>query len=83
MNEKALNVLEYEKIIALLKEQAGSDMTRKVISELLPYTDIRVISEELRSTTEAVDLIVRKGPLPTGGLYDIVPSVEFARKAAL
>ncbi len=80
MNEKALNVLEYEKIIALLKEQAGSDMTRKVISELLPYTDIRVISEELRSTTEAVDLIVCKGPLPTGGLYDIVPSVEFARK---
>lgn len=83
MNEKALNVLEYEKIIALLKEQAGSEMTRKVISELLPYTDIRVISEELRSTTEAVDLIVRKGALPTGGLYDIVPSVEFARKGGI
>jgi len=80
MNKKALDVLEYKKIIALLKEEAGSEMTRELISELLPYTDIRVISEELRSTTEAVDLIVRKGPLPTGGIYDITPWVEFARK---
>ena len=75
MNKKALDVLEFQKIIALLKEEAGSEMTRQLISELLPYTDKRVISEELRSTTEAVDLIVRKGPLPTGGIYDIVSSV--------
>lgn len=80
MNKKALDVLEYQKIINLLKEEAGSEMTRENISELLPYTDIRVISEELRSTTEAVDLIVHKGPLPTGGIYDIGTSVEFARK---
>lgn len=80
MNKKALDVLEYKKIIALLKEEAGSAMTREIISQLLPYTDIRVISEELRSTTEAVDLIVRKGPLPTGGIHDILSGVEFARK---
>lgn len=80
MNQKALDVLEYNKIIELLKEEAGSEMTRNIISELRPYTDVRAISEELRSTTEAVDLIVRKGALPTGGLYDIGKSVEFARK---
>ncbi|MBR3755473.1 MAG: endonuclease MutS2 [Firmicutes bacterium] len=80
MNQKALDVLEYNKIIELLKAEAGSEMTRQVISELRPYTDARAISEELRSTTEAVDLIVRKGVLPTGGIYDIGGSVEFARK---
>ena len=80
MNQKALDVLEYHKIIELLKEEAGSEMTRELIGELRPYTDVRAIEEELRSTTEAVDLIVRKGPLPTGGLYDIGKSVEFARK---
>lgn len=80
MNKKALDVLEFQKIITLLKEEAGSEMTREIISELLPYTEKRVISEELRSTTEAVDLIVRKGPLPTGGIYDIAGYVEFARK---
>lgn len=80
MNQKALDVLEYNKIIELLKEEAGSEMTRQIIAELRPYTDVRAISEELRSTTEAVDLIVRKGALPTGGIYDIGKSVEFARK---
>ena len=80
MNKKALEVLEYHKIIELLKCEAGSEMTREIISELSPYTDERVISEELRSTTEAVDLIVHKGALPTGGIYDIVSSVEFSRK---
>ena len=80
MNKKALDVLEYKKIIELLKEEAGCEMTREMVSQLLPYTDLRVISEELRSTTEAVDLIVRKGALPTGGIYDIAGSVGFARK---
>lgn len=80
MNNKALDVLEYKKIIELLKAEAGCEMTKAMIDELKPFTDMRVISEELRSTTEAVDLIVRKGALPTGGLYDIKSSVQFARK---
>lgn len=80
MNQKALDVLEYNKIIELLESEAGSEMTRKIASELRPYTDVRIISEELRSTTEAVDLIVHKGPLPTGGIYDIEGAAGFARK---
>lgn len=80
MNQKTLDVLAYKKIIGLLHEQAGSAMTGELIAGLSPYTDIRVIAEELRSTTEAVDLIVRKGPLPTAGLFDIQQSVEFSRK---
>ena len=80
MNKKALYVLEYRKIIELLKAEAGSEMCRNYISELKPFTDGRVIKEELRSTTEAVDLIVHKGPMPTAGLYDIEGAVQLARK---
>lgn len=80
MNKKALNILEYNKIIELLKGEAGSAMSAQMASDLLPYTDIRVISEGLRSTTEAVDLIVRKGPLPTGGIYNTDRAVQYARK---
>lgn len=80
MNPKALAVLEYEKIIGLLQKEAGSEMTRQLAGKVRPLTEIHRISEELRSTTEAVDLIVRKGQLPTGGLYDIVPSLKLARK---
>ncbi|MDD4377219.1 MAG: endonuclease MutS2, partial [Eubacteriales bacterium] len=80
MNKKALNVLEYNKIIQMLKNEAGSEMAKTIISELKPYTDVHTIIEELRSTTEAVDLIVRKGPLPIGGIYDIEDSLHFCRK---
>jgi hypothetical protein len=34
MNKKAIRVLEYEKIINLLYEQAGSKMTKDVINKL-------------------------------------------------
>ncbi len=83
MNEKALRVLEYDKILELLKAEAGSDMTREVIAELTPYDHIRTIREELRSTTEAVDLIVRKGSLPTGGLHDTAGEVQYAKKGGI
>lgn len=80
MNEKAIKVLEYNKIIELLKEQAGSEMTRKIISELKPFTDPRTISTLLEETDEAVKLISYKGPLPLGNFYDIKQFVSFAQK---
>lgn len=80
MDKKALYVLEYEKIIELLKGEAGSELSRQMVSELKPYTDVHVISEELRSTTEAVDLIAHKGVLPTGGIYDVNGSLALSRK---
>ena len=39
MRKKTLTVLEYDKIIEQLIEQAGSEMTKKVISELMPCND--------------------------------------------
>ena len=36
MNKKTLKVLEYYKIIELLKNEADSDVGREIISELVP-----------------------------------------------
>ena len=55
-------------------------MTKKVISELMPYLDASEIREHQTETTEAVRLIQHKGPLPVGGFYDIEEIVSFARK---
>ena len=80
MEEKTLNILEYNKIIEMLRDKAGSEMTKKVISEIRPLNDATEIREKLSETTEAVRLINFKGPLPVGGFYDIAESVSFARK---
>lgn len=80
MNQKALETLEYRKIIAQLKREMGSAASAKLADELTPLTSEKIIKEELRSTTEAVDLIVRKGPLPTGGIYDIREALLLAQK---
>ena len=80
MNEKAIKVLEYNKIIELLRNQAGSEMTKKVISELMPFTDPREIKTALEETNEAARLITYKGALPLGNFYDIKGYVGFAKK---
>lgn len=80
MKKKTIHVLEYNKIIAKLGEQAGSEMAKKIISELRPFREVPVIRELLMETTEAVTLIVHKGPLPLSGFYDIENSLHLAKK---
>ncbi|MGX8774353.1 MAG: endonuclease MutS2 [Bacillota bacterium] len=83
MREKTLHVLEYDKIIEMLKDRASSEMTRKVISELEPVCDARQIKEKQEETTEAVKLISAKGPLPVGGFYDVEGLAGFTRKGGV
>lgn len=83
MKEKTLSVLEYDKIIGQLMEQAGSELTKQAISELKPSIDVSEIRESQAETTEAVRLINYKGPLPVGGFYDIEESMTFARKGGV
>ncbi len=82
MNKKALQVLEYNKIKELLGEECGCEMSRDMAEALSPGGDIRDITDELRSTTEAVDLIVHKGALPTEGIHDLKGTAGIARKGA-
>ncbi len=80
MNEKALRVLEYSKIIESLTNLAGSESARGVIATLQPSNNPTIIQEGLDETSEAVTLIVHKGPLPMGNLYDITDQLALAQK---
>ncbi|MEG0830544.1 MAG: endonuclease MutS2 [Anaerovoracaceae bacterium] len=80
MKAKTVNVLEYNKIIMSLIDQAGSEMAKKVMSELKPFHEVSLIRDMLAETTEAVKLIVHKGPLPLGGFYDIEDILHLSRK---
>lgn len=80
MKAKSINVLEYNKVIAQLGEQAGSVMAKKIITELRPFHDVPQIEDSLAETTEAVKMIIHKGSLPLGGFYDIEDSLHLAKK---
>ena len=83
MNERTYRVLEFDKVKELLREEAASLMTRKVIEELLPSTDEYEIRERMAETTEAVSVIMKKGTLPLGSFYDIEESVNLAQKGGI
>jgi len=80
MNEKALRVLEYGKIIEKLTNFAGSEQARNIISVLKPCDNPEDILEKQDETAEAVSLIVAKGPLPIGNLYDINDHIVLTEK---
>ncbi|NLY81725.1 MAG: endonuclease MutS2 [Clostridiales bacterium] len=82
MNKKAIKVLEYEKIINLLYEQAGSAMTKEVISKLRPMKNLRMINDALTETTEAVSVIMHKGGIPVGNFYDMEDLLNLSRKGS-
>ncbi|MDD2189430.1 MAG: endonuclease MutS2 [Eubacteriales bacterium] len=82
MNEKTYRVLEYNKILEMLRAEAASSITRKTIEELRPAFDINSIQDMLAETTEAVSVITHKGALPLGSFYNIKDSIYLADKGS-
>ncbi len=80
MKSKALKTLEYNKIIELLAEQATSKPAKEQLLKMKPMTNIGDVRDALAETSEAVDVIVRKGLAPLGQIYDIEDALYFARK---
>lgn len=80
MNEKALRVLEYNKIINKLKSYAVTASGKEKISELTPYNSAYEARESLKSTKEAVDIVIKKGNPPFEGIHDTREGIERAKK---
>lgn len=80
MNSKILTLLEFNKIIDLLREQAGSGLAKERIDRLEPMTNKRMAEDALTETTEAVSVILYKGSIPVGDIGDISDIVSMARR---
>lgn len=76
MNKRILKTLEFNKIIELLKGCAVSDAAKEMINNLIPYTELETINENLYETADAANLIIRHGSLPLGGIKDISMSLK-------
>jgi DNA mismatch repair protein MutS2 len=76
MNEKALKVLEYNKIIERLTEFAGSEPGKALCRALLPGDDIDDIRARQKNTSDALSRILRKGSISFSGTKDIRGSLK-------
>ncbi len=76
MNEKALKVLEYHKIIQRLTGFAGSQPGKERALALVPSDDLSEILRMQQETTDAVSRTLRKGHISFSGLSDIRGSLR-------
>ncbi|MEA5058347.1 MAG: endonuclease MutS2 [Anaerotignum propionicum] len=83
MNKKALHTLEYDKIIEKLAAFAVSPMAKERARELQPATVMSDIALWQQETTEATDMILRKGTPSFGGFREIRPQLKRASMAGV
>ena len=76
MNEKVLKTLEYNKIIDLLIEQAGSELGKQKCNTLVPSSDLYEIKKNQQHTGDALKRIWQKGSISFLGLHDIGDSLK-------
>jgi len=80
MNSKIINLLELNKILDMLAELAGSELTKDRIRALEPMTNRHMLEDALTETTEAVSVILYKGSIPVGDFGDITGITGMAKR---
>ncbi len=83
MDKKSLRVLEFNKIIDMLKSFATSEMAKKKAETLVPSTDFDEIIQNQKQTSEAVSMILKKGSLSFAGLRDMQELIKRVRFGGL
>ena len=76
MNTKSLKILEYDKIIRMLCDNASSEPGKNICKSLLPMTELTDINLALRETSDAAARILRGGKPSFRGVTDIRPSLK-------
>lgn len=80
MNDRALRVLEFNKIKEKLKKYAVTKGGKELAEGLVPYSSAYEVREALEETREAYELLIKKGNPPFEGLHDIREGLERAAK---
>jgi len=83
MQERTLEVLEYEKILEEVAGQARSSVIKNKILNLAPMTNADEIKEELENTAQMVGVISRFGNIDLFGLYDFSDMIGYVRKRGI
>ena len=76
MNQKALKILEYDKIIELLIDKATCDLGREQCRTLLPMYDLEEIRLAQKQTADALRRVYAKGSISFSGTSNIGTSLK-------
>ena len=76
MNQKALNTLEYSKIIDKLTDKASSPMGKSLCRNLEPYTNLSKIRMMQMQTRDALTRLFQKGSISFGSVKDVRGSLK-------
>lgn len=80
MNDKALRVLEFNKIKEELKKYTTTSAGKDIIEELVPYDNAFEVREHIEETREAFELLIKKSAPPFEGLYDVREGIGRAQR---
>jgi len=83
MKEKALRILEFNKIKEKLKFYAVTSGGKELIDNLMPYKTCFEVRNKLQESNEALDILIRKGAPPFEGLYDVRDGLQRAEKSGV
>jgi len=78
MNDKTIRVLEYQKIKEQLEKYITSSLGKELVEKLKPLTSFEEIKQILKETTEATNLLIRKGSVPIGPIYNLIQYLKIA-----
>lgn len=76
MNQKALQILEYNKITAQLAEYASSPLGKSLCQSLLPSSNLEEIIQSQTETTDALTRVRQKGSVSFSGVRSISDSLK-------
>src|SRR5690625_1235816 len=76
MNERTLKVLEFDKIMTLLKEQTETSVGRNLAAKLTPLTELNAIETLQAETDEALQIHRLNKTIPFASIVDVTDSLK-------
>ncbi len=78
MNEKALRVLEYNKVMEMLENKASSSLGKSLCLELKPSSTYEEVITWQKETTEATGMLIQIGTPPIGPFFELSSALKLS-----
>ncbi|SCH99809.1 MutS2 protein [uncultured Clostridium sp.] len=82
MNQKSLRVLEFNKIVDILKTKVSSSLGLKYIENLTPSSNYEEVKYMLEETSQAQGILLKRGGIALNGIHDIEDKAKRAEIGA-